>query len=321
MNRKKSYLEMKNYIEVVCVCLVALCPIASVARELLVKTVDAFTGLPVPGITVKVKFLDEQAPVVFTRTSDDKGEFRLKRRAFRDVSFFVAITERNYCTTNYDTKRFEGRADVEAVVPVALKGKPAKLRIAEVKRDFPKDSDEMRFDFLLGDWLPPVGTGEVADVVFRRMPQTCLGMSSAEGGRTPRRRMKDALLVRYPGEGNGIQVVPTLPQCQLWVRTAPESGYSQEYESFSMDGENMEPIGSTDPKKALCFRIRTQKDDGGSVTNCCYGKIYGEFDWTCDYYNAPHVQDVKFLYYLNETPMDRNLEKDPDDVSLYRFRP
>ena len=309
-----------NYLITVCACAVALCPTGLFARELRVKTVDAFTGAPVPGTTVRVAFWDESTTVAFTRTSDDKGEFYLKRRAFLNVTFSVAATERNYCTVNLP-KKFEGKRDVEFSVPVALKGTPARLRIGEVRRDFPADSDELRFDFLRGDWLPPAGTGDVADVVFRRMPRTYLGMSKSEGREPAIRRRKDSLLVRFPGEGDGIQVMTTVPQCQLWVRSAPESGYAPEYESFHLDGEKMETIESAHFQKAQCFRIRTQKDDSGSITNGFYGKIYGEFKWTCDYYKAPHVKDVEFTYYVNEVPLDRNLEKDPADDRVYRFRP
>ena len=153
----------------------ALLPVGLSARELTVKTVDAFTGVPVPGITVKTTIFNGQNPwIAFTRTADDKGEFRLKRREFLNVTFGIEETDRNYCTGNV-VKKFDGKADVEVSVPVALKGKPAKLKIAEVKLNFPPDKDEMRFDFLKGDWLPPEGKGEVADVVFRRMPRIQLG--------------------------------------------------------------------------------------------------------------------------------------------------
>ena len=80
----------------IALCAVALCPTSLLARELRVKTVDAFTGEPLPGITVKTKFWKEHTlQGAFARTSDDHGEFRLKRRAFEDVEFFVAATERD----------------------------------------------------------------------------------------------------------------------------------------------------------------------------------------------------------------------------------
>ena len=291
------------------------------ARELTVKAVDAFTGVPVPGITVKTTIFNGQNPwIAFTRTGDDKGEFRLKRREFTAASFFVAETDRNYATVNIG-KDFDGKEDVEFHVPVALKGKPAKLKIAEVKHDFPQGSDEMRFDFLKGDWLPPEGKGEVADVVFRRMPRTFLGMAHDAWGKPIGERTRDSILVNFLGVENGIRDMDTEPECHLWVRTAPESGYNREYESYWEEDENKNSKKSEHWQKAQCFRIRTQKDESGSVTNCFYGKIYGEFEWFPDYYHPPHIKEVKFTYYINETPMDRNLEYDGSDPATYDFRP
>lgn len=312
---------IKNFCAIACVCMAAVWPADAKARELLVKTVDAFTGAAVTGVTVRVKFWDEQAPsVAFTRTTDDKGEFRLKRRTFRNANFFVGATERNYCTANL-IKKFEGKEDVSVLVPVAFKGRPAKLKMADVKLDFPQDSDEMGFDFLKGDLLPPSGKGEVADVVFKRMPRVSPGMGRSYGNAPPRSRWKFALSVNFPGEGDGIQVVPIVPQCQLWTQTAPETGYEQQYESFQMDDENFDSVTSCAFRMAQCFRIRTHKDDGGSITNCFYGKIYGEFNWVPSYHEAPYIKEVRFTYYLNEMPLDRNLEKDPDDPKWDRFRP
>ena len=99
---------------------------------------------------------------------------------------------------------------------------------------------------------------------------------------------------------------------QLWVCT---------HDSYRMDDEKMETITSGYFQKAQCFRIRTQKDESGSVTNCFYGKIYGEFEWFPDYYHTPHIKEVKFTYYINETPMDRNLEADRSDLKGGYFRP
>ena len=313
-------MKLKGFYAVACVCAAAVCPSGLSAGGLTVETGAAFTGVPVPGITVEADFWDDQTVITFTRTSDDKGEFRLKRREFLNVTFGIEETERNYCTGNI-VRKFDGKEDVEFHVPVALKGKPAKLKIVEVKHDFPRGSDEMRFDFLKGDWLPPEGKGEVADVVFKRIPRAFLGMAHDAKGKPIGKRMKYALSVVFLGEGSGIQDMPTVRDCHLWIRTAPDSGYNREYESFLMDGENMETISSGCFQKAQCFRVRTQKDESGSVTNCFYGKIYGEFEWFPESDIAPYYKEVKFTYYINETPMDRNLEADRSDPAIYNIRP
>ena len=54
-------------------------------------------------------------------------------------------------------------------------------------------------------------------------------------------------------------------------------------------------------------RIRTELDDEGNIKNAHYGKIYGDFR-LCE--SREKVVDIDFLYYLNPTPNDRNLEWD-----------
>ena len=55
------------------------------------------------------------------------------------------------------------------------------------------------------------------------------------------------------------------------------------------------------------IRIRTEFDESDNVRKAIYGKIYGDFKLE-DKKNG--IKDVSFLYYLNPTPNDRNLEWD-----------
>ena len=58
----------------------------------------------------------------------------------------------------------------------------------------------------------------------------------------------------------------------------------------------------------MCFRIRTTRDENGNVTSSYYGKIYGDIILKQGYGYV--VGGTEFLYYLNPTPNDRNLEWD-----------
>lgn len=100
-----------------------------------------------------------------------------------------------------------------------------------------EDGDESGFDLVRGDWLPPYGTGTVADIAFHRS-------RVVTGVRTNRFRTADWKNPR-------------------WV---------------------MEKIVS-----------------------CLYGKIYGDFDPAAA---GEPIRVARFLYYLNPTPNDRNLEWD-----------
>ena len=100
-----------------------------------------------------------------------------------------------------------------------------------------EDGDESGFDLVRGDWLPPYGTGTVADIAFHRS-------RVVTGVRTNRFRTADWKNPR-------------------WVT--------------------------------------------GKIVSCLYGKIYGDFDPAAA---GEPIRVARFLYYLNPTPNDRNLEWD-----------
>jgi hypothetical protein len=78
---------------------------------------------------------------------------------------------------------------------------------------------------------------------------------------------------------------------------APVEGYTSAISLYrNVRGTKAE---SNDDKHFLYyFRIRTQTNEMGQVTNALYGKIYGQINGS-------------FSYFLNPTPNDRNVEFDP----------
>ena len=61
------------------------------------------------------------------------------------------------------------------------------------------------------------------------------------------------------------------------------------------------------PRRNSFCRIRTEFDESDNVRKAIYGKIYGDFKLED---KKDGIKDVSFLYYLNLTPNDRNLEWD-----------
>ncbi len=199
---------------------------------------------------------------------------------------------------------------VEHPIPLFVK------RVAKVTRGvftadiFPKGEDTLRYDLLMGDWLPPVGTGRVADVTFTRHPREDLG-EGVNGADVRGPSYRDSMTVRFPGEGNGIVELHPPPSYRLKIRTAPEDGYRSEYLCWKGRNKKLEHVGSYDENRCFCFRIRTRRDDRGRIVGAYYGKIYG--DITFVYQFRPEfvpVASVCMSYYLNPTPLDRNLEWD-----------
>ena len=82
---------------------------------------------------------------------------------------------------------------------------------------------------------------------------------------------------------------------------APLGGYTNAISFYrNVRGKERNAIAeSNDDKHYLYyFRIRTQTNELGQVTNALYGKIYGQINGC-------------FTYFLNPTPNDRNVEFDP----------
>ena len=199
---------------------------------------------------------------------------------------------------------------VERPIPLFVK------RVAKVTRGvftadiFPKGEDTLRYDLLMGDWLAPVGTGRVADVTFTRHPREDLG-EGVNGADVRGPSYRDSMTVRFPGEGNGLVELHPPPSYRLRIRTAPEDGYRSEYLCWRGTNRRLEDDSNYDENRCFCFRIRTRRDDRGRIVGAYYGKIYG--DITFVYQFRPEfvpVASVCMSYYLNPTPLDRNLEWD-----------
>ena len=76
------------------------------------------------------------------------------------------------------------------------------------------------------------------------------------------------------------------------------------------EGPNIVPryYDEYDKSRCYCFRVRSKFDDKGNLVDAYYGKVYGDFKIHAHINIGLDI--VKFLYYLNPTPNDRNLEWD-----------
>ena len=189
-----------------------------------------------------------------------------------------------------------------------------------------KGNGVLEFDFLVGDWLPPVGKGKVADVRFERMPREDLG-EGMNGAGVKGRVYRDSMTVSFLGGENGLVKVAESSSVTLRIRTAPEGGYCDSYNCWEGVGRDLQPISSYDKLRDFCFRIRTRKNDKGEIVEAFYGKIYGDISFAPAFDPLENIASVCMLYYLNPTPLDRNLEWDmktnlcPNPGSLGQLQP
>ena len=174
---------------------------------------------------------------------------------------------------------------------------------------FDKGDGRLQLDLVKGDWLSPVGSGEHADVVFNRLPHEDLGVGTNFNGRTGT-ACRDSMSVNFMGDDNGLVEVACSPKDRLMIRCAPSDGYVSKYLCWKGRNKKLKYSSSFDENRNFAIRIRTQRDEHGKIVSAYYGKIYGDIIFKKLFGKEVAVAAPAFLYYLNPTPLDRNLEWD-----------
>ncbi|HEY5753615.1 MAG TPA: hypothetical protein VIT21_10730, partial [Chthoniobacterales bacterium] len=115
------------------------------------------------------------------------------------------------------------------------------------------------------------------------------------------------LTIRFKNEGDGIQSVlaPINVGSELRLpRYSPESGYqSKLVKSTSRKATNAMIQRDYRDDQNYFFRIRTVKKEG-KIVSANYGKIDRDIEFWGN-------ELIRFTYYLNPVPNDRNMEFDP----------
>jgi hypothetical protein len=162
-------------------------------------------------------------------------------------------------------------------------------------------SSLVAYDLLKGEMLPPDGRGTVPDMEFKWK------MAIGATNRIGRALEYDTLCeIRMPNAVDGIcRGIPDGAKGEnrnegsayISAYEAPATGYTNAI-SFYRNIRGTKAESNDDQHYLYYFRIRTQTNEMGQVTNALYGKIYGQINGN-------------FAYFLNPTPNDRNVEFDP----------
>jgi hypothetical protein len=119
--------------------------------------------------------------------------------------------------------------------------------------------------------------------------------------------------VNFLGEGNGWQAIPSAdesPQSELrFPRTVPMDAYQPDSMLLSSSrGASGRWDTNSTAATNFFFRVRSEYDANKQLKSALYGKLLGPIRA-----NIQGTQTAKlyFTYYLNPTPLDRNMEFDP----------
>ena len=199
---------------------------------------------------------------------------------------------------------------VEHPIPLFVKQIFSRASDSVSSNYFDIGKGKMQFDMVKGSFLPPIGKGEHADVCFTRLEREDLGIGTTFRGSITAPAYKDSMSIKFTGEDNGLVEVPSEKTAGIKIRTAPEDGYKPDYLVTKGRDKNVKYFSSSNPDRNFAFRIRTKKDKNGKIVSAYYGKIYGDIEIKKPYTVEISVAAPSFMYYLNPTPLDRNLEWD-----------
>ena len=340
-------------------CMIAYCVMSLMVYadriKFLAVVIDDFTQEPMKEVCVGAGFTTDNGPVW-------GGQFKYEHKQFfSDENGMCKISGDSNCGKAgcYIKKAPAGYYKAQRGIPMRYKKKnifgvwqpdnlvvtiklqrvehPIPLFIKNFFKDgndyvdvdyFGKGGGKMQLDLIKGDWLPPLGNGEFSDVVFTRLEREDLGMGTTFRGSITAPAYKDSMSIRFTGEDNGLVEVPSKKTAGIKIRTAPEIGYTPDYLVTKGRDKNVKYFSSSNPDRNFAFRIRTKRDKDGRIVSAYYGKIYGDIEIKKFSYGLKvPVATPAFLYYLNPTPLDRNLEWDmktnlcPNPGSLVQKQP
>jgi len=214
---------------------------------------------------------------------------------------YYPVTMQSYRFSQVQSGRWEPWNPMVTVI-VPRKINPTALyarKIGLMPRAKIPNEDKAGFDLMESDWVPPHGKGKLADLFFEY--RTIVPMVDEA------KAFECSLTIMFANEGDGIVAQMALPKRRLWElpRIAPAEGYEPKWTKvFGRRQEGAEHTPFEREEHNYYIRVRTVLDPNGKVISALYGKIHGDIVFDA-------VRHIRFTYYLNPTPLDRNLEFDP----------
>jgi hypothetical protein len=233
--------------------------------------------------------------------TNEQGEFSATYRTLDKV--FVGAKKENYYYSNKQVK-FKNPKGIKwqpwnPTVEVVLREKvdPIPLYAKHYSQhDIPANNKKIGYDFFVGDWCEPYGEGITNDI-YISYDYEVSGISDFKWSlQISAISSNDGFICIEPIKGsNSVFKLPYL---------APIKTYSPKYiQNITVSRGKRHYTKPIPISNNIFFRIRSDIDNNGNVTNCFYGKITN--------IESALARDrgiITFTYYLNPTPNDRNLE-------------
>lgn len=162
----------------------------------------------------------------------------------------------------------------------------------------PISNKKVGYDLMAGDWVAPHGNGKIADLVFLHE-----GVREWSGPEHYKEEYEQKITISFSNEKDGVIAWKGLSEDGRLYGSelasdyeAPLKGYQSIWQQRTWKEKGGNHQTTKDIDRNFYFRVRTKLDKDGNIISAHYGKIYGDF--------------MSFIYYLNPTPNDRNVEFD-----------
>jgi hypothetical protein len=176
---------------------------------------------------------------------------------------------------------------------------PIPMYARHIETQIPALDAAVGFDLLESDWVAPSGHGKVSDLIFKVSKRVA---SFHDFG--------SELQLTFANNGDGVQAMPP-DKSGSELRSphsGPELGYGASISLLQGNSKEHGEYGTKGDNQGYFIRVRTVMDSRGDVASALYGKIYGGIEYFPVSYKTAKL---RFTYYLNPTPNDRNIEFDP----------
>lgn len=283
-------------------------------------------GEPVQGVEVGGYFSGPFASGPDKAKTDDDGRVTLRGKATLRASVASGgdgtpwyLSSLDIIPGGIDPDRHGWAIKAEGTLILREKKNPIPLVARRIDLSFPQEDVWIGFDFEVGDFVAPYGKGQNSDILFK---VHCDGETELDPRwKTIRYKTLDSKLwIKFPGEGEGWQGVAEKKFADYCVFKMPYEASLEGYMAErSMIRDSLGQVVSPS-KQGLFMRVRGQKLPDASSVQYNYLKMIQDIEFD-PYESGTHTSHlgkpktyggIKFTYFYNPTPNDRNLEFDPD---------
>jgi hypothetical protein len=276
-------------------------PDASPAR-FTAKVVDE-EGNPLTATSISAGFVTDEKPLKGVTDSNGLFVAECKTAMLPNAGFSVTKSDCYDTHVGFSFKKIaDGRWEPWNPLVTGMVRRivnPIPMYARTIEANLPS-TESSAFDMIVGDWVAPYGKGMNTDLLFRVSSRRLVSWTDFDGSVTMSfGAEKDGVLRKETG------TVDT--SAYSWRYQAPDEEYIPSWR-ISVGYVPGRGYFETNESAAAYLRVRTATNEQGRIISANYGKI-------------PHPIKVdmresktawlKFTYYLNPTPNDRNLEFDP----------